>query len=113
MVFDKTHPAHVRRQLEYAINAFCGFPAGIRQLQVKGSIIGFFIYLVPLIERLDVDGTDHRRTLGKESVYQVPTDKPARSTDQKPGVPNSHDLNLPEPMTGKLLISVPCVQDAI
>ena len=61
VVFDEAHAAHVGGELEDDVGAFGGLEAVVLVLEVEREVFDVLGDLVPLVERLDVDGADDVR----------------------------------------------------
>ena len=88
VVLNKTHAAHIRRELKDAVHFLGGFKAVFAQLQIQHPVIGVRIFLVPLVERFDIDRADTGRTFGKELVHQMAANKAAGATNKNIAITN-------------------------
>jgi hypothetical protein len=91
IIFDESHSAHVRGQVEDCRRSFNRFLAVAKVFTVGLNILGFARNLIPLIQRLDIDCLDHVNVVVKKAFYQMAADKSAGSADNHFLVLQFHD----------------------
>src|SRR5438874_12421417 len=81
---DEPHPAHIRGQVIDGAGALDCPLTSLRFAEVHYQVFGFGEHLMPLFERLDVDGPNPS-PLFKEFAHEVSTDEatPARDDDHR------------------------------
>ena len=87
MGLDKAHAAHVGRQVVDHPRVLGGGPAGLEEGQVADLVFHTRRLLVPLVERLHVDGAD----LGMASLLQ---DTDQMAADETTGTGDDHEIIL-------------------
>jgi hypothetical protein len=80
-VLDKTHPAHINREIVDVASALGGFSTVFLEIQIERKILNVTETLVPLIKRLNVYRPDPLVASRAEIRDKVPTDKSTRSSD--------------------------------
>ena len=82
VVLDKPHAAHIRREIVDFGGALGGLLAVLFQVQVQNQVVGVVENLIPLRQRLDVDGANSLVALASQFGHHGAADKPARPGDQ-------------------------------
>ena len=81
-MLDKTHPAHIRREIVDIAGAFGGFFAVFLEFQIDGKAFNAVKTLVLPIKRLHVDRPDPSITMGAKGPDEVSAYESARPRDQ-------------------------------
>ncbi len=81
MGLDEAHAAHVGGQVVDHAGALGGGPAGLEQGEVAHLVLDAGRLLVPLGERLHVDGADPAVAALLQDAHQVTTDEATRASD--------------------------------
>jgi hypothetical protein len=77
VIFDEAHAAHVRSQVVNRVRALQSPVGCLEQLKIKLKILHAGSALIPLVQRLDVNGPDILITLADKIGDEVAADKAA------------------------------------
>ena len=79
---DEPHPAHVAGEVVDVRDAADGLPARLERAEVGDAVVDPGKHLVPLVERLDVDGAKVREALLLQVADEPTADESAGAGDE-------------------------------
>ena len=81
VILDEAHATHVGGEIVDFVGASRGSLAVFLEVQIEREIFDIFEALVPLMERLDVDGANGLVATGAKRRYEMAANEPAGSRD--------------------------------
>ena len=96
VVFDKSHAAHVCGQVVNRVRLLGGLLAGLLKIQIQDEIFHVVELLIPLVQGLDVHGTDFFETLPAQIGNKISADKTAAAIYHNQLIFHAHSHNLIE-----------------